>query len=215
MRLLRIITVFLLFFDLSPSISQTPDSIENNPNENQVQNIQEQQGFTAKYGLDNLRGIRAKMLDEGQLRSEPDNTSQLLNIRVPKDEIVYVYRYFGDEKCWAAKYGENWGFLDDYLIFPVRETEPESASKYDVPPQLKSKIKPVYPEEAKQAGIKGKVYIKVYIDKDGVAKETIILQGIDELNDAAVEAVKEARYGPAKLKGKPVGVWVNLSLEFE
>ncbi|MBN1338457.1 MAG: energy transducer TonB [Bacteroidales bacterium] len=203
-----------LLLTFSPTYSQIPDSIETD-HDNQIQNVQEQPGFAATYGLEGLRGIRAKMLDDGQLRSEPDNTSQPLNIRVPKDEIVYVYRYFGDEKCWATKYGENWGFLDDHLIFPVRETEPETASKYDVPPQLKSKISPVYPEEAKKAGIKGKVYIKVFIDKEGKAKETIILQGINELNAAAIQAVKEAKYGPAKLNGKPVGIWVNLSIEFE
>jgi TonB family protein len=199
----------------SGAISQTSDSIEEKNAENQNANVFQELSFVEKYGLENAREIRAKMLDEGQMRSEPVTGSFLLGVRVPKDDFVYVYKYYREEKCWAAKYGEAWGFLDDHLIFPVRDASPETASGYDEPPQLKSRITPKYPEDAKNAGITGKVYIKVFIDKDGKAKETIILQGIPELNDAAIEAVREAKYGAAKLKGKPVGVWVNLSITFE
>lgn len=176
---------------------------------------QEKQEFIKKYELENLRGIRSKMLDNGQMRTEPSPEALPTGVNVPKNEIVYVYRYFPDEKCWAAKFKDDWGFIDDFLIFPTRSSEPETSSEYDEPPRLKSSISPKYPKEAKEAGIKGKVYIKVYIDKDGKAKETIILEGIKELNQAAIDAVTKARYEPAKLKGKPVGVWVNLSITFE
>jgi TonB family protein len=171
--------------------------------------------FKNEYGIGTMRGIRSKIMEDFEMRSAPACDSQKTGITVKKNEILFVYKYFNEERCWAAEYNHQWGFIKDDIVFPVFEDNNEKqASKYDEPPQLKTQIKPVYPAEAKKKGITGKVYVKVYIDDKGVAQDAIILRGIDELNQAAIDAVKNAKYKPAKYEGKEVGVWVNLSILF-
>jgi protein TonB len=172
--------------------------------------------FIKLYELEDIKKIKAKLMDDGMMRTSPEADAPLLNVTAPKGEVVYIYRYFSEQRCWAVNYNDNWGFIDDILIFPMREeSETETTATFDEPPKLKSKLSPDYPKEAKEAGIVGKVYIKVFIDKDGKVKETIILKGIDELNQAAIDALVKAKFAPAKYKGDPVGIWLNLSITFE
>lgn len=149
------------------------------------------------------------------MRTGPSPESAKTGVVIPKDSIAFAFKYFNTERCWAVRFRNDWGFVRDDVVFPVFESEIEKkVSKYDEPPQLKSQIKPVYPPEAEKKGIKGKVYVKVFIDEKGVATDAIILEGIDDLNQAAIDAVMKAKYKPAKLEGKEVGVWVNLSINF-
>lgn len=177
--------------------------------------ISEEQLFIDRYEIGSMKGIRSKLLENSEMRTEPDLNSQKSGVVIQKNEIVYVYKYYKEDRCWATKYNNQWGFVKDDVIFPVFEdTNEKQASKYDEPPQLKSQIKPKYPKEAKEKGIKGKVYVKIFIDEKGIAQDAIILRGIDGLNQAAIDAVKNAKYKAAKLDGKEVGVWVNLSITF-
>ena len=196
--------------------SQNEANPSDTPSEVTTENIDiRQQNFEEEFDLEGKKAIRAKLLDAAEPRYEPFCESELVGIRIPKGEIVHVYKYYSDERCWATKYGDTWGFVKDVLIFPVCESSNEKiATKYDDPPQLKTSIKPIYPKEAKKKGITGKVFIKVYIDETGKATEVLVLRGIEELNQAAIDAVKKAKYKPAKLDGEVVGVWVNLSISF-
>lgn len=211
------VLLFLSFLTLVSS-AQLADSVnpENADRKQEETNSIQKNAFFEKYDLANHRKITAKMIDAGKMRKGPAENSELYGFTIPQLEIIQVYRYFVEEKCWAAQYQDNWGFIDGSLVFPIRDSKPEEeVTSYDKPPQLLTQIKPKYPSEAREAGITGKVYIKVFIDKEGEAKETIVLQGIEELNQAAIDAIKQAKYKPAERNDKPVGVWVNLSLEFE
>jgi TonB family protein len=201
---------------VTETVAQNDDSVsETKMSEPEPTKAQLEEEFIARFDLADKKGIRSKMLDEFELRAEPLCTSVKTGILVPKGEIVFIYKYFTDERCWAVKYNDNWGFVKDILIFPVSDNSFDSkVSKFDEPPQLKTQIKPKYPPEAKKKGIKGKVFIKVFIDENGEATEVIVLRGVDELNQAAIDAVKKAKYKPAKNEGKVVGVWVNLSINF-
>ena len=88
---------------------------------------------------------------------------------------------------------------------------------YDDPPRPLYPIRPVYPYIAQEAGIEGQVLIQCFIDKNGTVKETIILKGIPNsgLNESAINAIKEARFRPAKQRGKKVGVWITIPINFE
>jgi len=202
------------------SFSQNHDSLaqatqDETPIVEEETNTEVQQQFIEKYEIGNMKGIRSKMLEEYELRSEPSSSSEKTGVIVEKGEIIFAYKYYSDKRCWAVKYGTNWGFVKDNLVFPVSNSSLDNkVSKFDEPPQLKTQIKPKYPTIAKKKGIKGKVYIKVYINEIGEATDVIILCGIDELNQAAIDAVKKAKYKPAKYKGEIVGVWVNLSISF-
>jgi protein TonB len=97
----------------------------------------------------------------------------------------------------------------------IKEDVPISyKEQWDVAPQIKSKIEPKYPKEAKDAGITGNVEVKIFIDDSGKVTETIILNGIDGLNDAVIDAINKARFEPAVKKGKKVGVWMPMRINF-
>jgi len=216
-----ILTAVLLFGITSgytqetDTMAQVTENSDQSSAEKRTTNFNKSDFFKTYDIPKSIKGIRSKLLDIGDIRSAPTCESEKLNIAIPKGEIVMVYKYFNSERCWSVHYKDAWGFIPDNIVFPVfDDTKIKQATKYDEPPQLRTQIRPRYPSEAKKKGIKGKVYVKVFINEKGVANDAIILQGIPELNQAAIDAVKKAKYKPAKLEGKPVGVWVNLSLNF-
>jgi TonB family protein len=209
-----LIFLTLLFFQYG--YSQQVDSVGNNQQMKPTvdEGLISKANFFAKYGMEGRKPLMARVTDEFELRTEPSCSSALTGVFVPTDSIVYVYKYFPEEKCWATQFQGKWGFITDSKVFPISKRT-RKVSKYDIPPKLKTKIAPKYPKEARKKGIKGKVYIKIYIDETGKATKTIILKGFPELNQAAIDAVKKAKYKPAIYKDKKVGVWVTLFLDFK
>jgi protein TonB len=72
-----------------------------------------------------------------------------------------------------------------------------------------------YPPEAKQQGISGKVIVKALISKTGSVLEVETVKSISGLDEAAIEAVKKAKFKPGKFEGKPVEVWIRIPINFE
>ena len=66
--------------------------------------------------------------------------------------------------------------------------------------------RPVYPEDAKRAGIQGDVKLNIVIAKTGEIGELHLVSGNPALVPAAIEAVRQWRYAPCRLNGEPVEV---------
>jgi len=79
---------------------------------------------------------------------------------------------------------------------------------------LISKVDPVYPPEAKQAGTQGTVRLAVDIGSDGKVVSVNAQSGPDVLVQAAVEAVKQWTYKPVLLNGEPVEVLTTVDVNF-
>ena len=78
---------------------------------------------------------------------------------------------------------------------------------------IQSKI--VYPQIAKRAGVEGTVYIKAYVNKEGIVTKVVVLKGIGAgCDQAALKAVKETRFKPGSQRGKPVNVMVSIPVVF-
>jgi TonB family protein len=79
---------------------------------------------------------------------------------------------------------------------------------------INSKI--VYPPEAKEKRISGKVRLMICIDKDGSVNDTNVMPGTDPL--LAAEASRVVRllpkWTPGKLEGTPVTVWYPVNVTF-
>ncbi len=84
----------------------------------------------------------------------------------------------------------------------------------DEKPKLIKKVEPVYPESAKKNGISGEVIVQVTNDIYGRVVMVKILKSIPELDDAAVEAVRQWIYEPYLVDGKPVKVAFKVSIHF-
>jgi len=72
-----------------------------------------------------------------------------------------------------------------------------------------------YPRIAREAGIEGQVVVYAFVDTDGIVKETMVLQSIPMLDQAAVDAVKGTRFSPAKQRDQVVAVWLSIPIIFQ
>jgi TonB family protein len=94
---------------------------------------------------------------------------------------------------------------------PDGAPKPEGAIQQAV---LISRKDPIYPREAKEAGIVGAVALRAKIGKDGRVVSAQALSGPDVLRQAAIEAVEQWRYKPTMLNGEPVDTETTITLNF-
>jgi protein TonB len=84
----------------------------------------------------------------------------------------------------------------------------------DALPDPIQRVEPKYPNEARSQHIEGFVLVQALVGKDGSVQGTRIMKSIPALDSAAVIAVRQWRFKPAKSMGKPVAVWVVVPLKF-
>ncbi len=79
---------------------------------------------------------------------------------------------------------------------------------------LVSKVQPVYPPLARQAGIQGSVVFKAIINQTGDVVSLQLVSGHPMLAPAAIEAVKQWKYKPYLLNGNAVNVETQIIVNF-
>ena len=82
------------------------------------------------------------------------------------------------------------------------------------PPVRLVNVDPVYPEDARAAGIEGLVVLEIVIGKTGAVIETQLLRSIPELDQAAIDAVTQWQYEPTLLNGEPVEIEMAVTINF-
>ena len=78
--------------------------------------------------------------------------------------------------------------------------------------QVLSKVTPVYPPEAKKARIQGKVVLNAVIGKAGHVENLKVVSGPNELQQSALDAVRQWTYKPFLLNGEPIEVKTTISV---
>jgi TonB family protein len=73
---------------------------------------------------------------------------------------------------------------------------------------------PIYPPEAKRAGVQGSVQLSVVISREGKVTQVSYLSGEAAFADAAMEAVRQWVYKPTLLNGEPVEVTTQVEVNF-
>jgi protein TonB len=81
-------------------------------------------------------------------------------------------------------------------------------------PRLLKKVAPVYPPSARKARVEGVVVIEATIEESGRLDHLNVVEGHPMLIDAAIEAVRQWRYVPAKLHGVPTSSSVRVNVIF-
>jgi peptidyl-prolyl cis-trans isomerase A (cyclophilin A) len=79
---------------------------------------------------------------------------------------------------------------------------------------LDFKKPPVYPIEAKKAGVAGAVVLAATISTSGMIEDLHVISGPELLQQAALDAVKDWRYRPYLLNGEPVEVKTQINVIF-
>jgi TonB family protein len=73
-----------------------------------------------------------------------------------------------------------------------------------------------YPEIARRAGIEGRVFIKFIVNEKGEVENPIVTRGIGGgCDEAALEALKQARFIAGKQNGRPIRVQYSLPVTFK
>lgn len=81
-------------------------------------------------------------------------------------------------------------------------------------PEAVTKVSPIYPDLAREAGVDGTVLVQALVGKDGKVKDTKVVKSIPMLDANAVAAVKQWVFKPALSNNKPVAVWVAVPVKF-
>ena len=91
---------------------------------------------------------------------------------------------------------------------------PDEGQRYDQRPQPTSAPQPVYPQFARDAGIKGRVLLHVLVDENGRVKRVVVVQSVTGLDEAAIDAAKTWTFTPALKNRIPVPAWYELPMDF-
>ncbi len=82
-------------------------------------------------------------------------------------------------------------------------------------PRLLKKVVPIYPQEAQDQGLAGDVVLKALINEAGDVTNLEVVQGVHRLLDeAAAAAIKQWKYRPWIVNGKPHPLEVSLKISF-
>lgn len=85
-----------------------------------------------------------------------------------------------------------------------------------VPARPQATVIPDYPEIAQQNGWEGRVIVRAYISAEGTVGEAEISRssGHQELDEAALVAVRRAQFEAATRNGLPVASWIKVPISF-
>jgi len=91
----------------------------------------------------------------------------------------------------------------------------DECTEPDAKPTLIDLPRPAYTDEARAAGIEGKVRLRITVDDAGVVVNVEVLAGLGHgLDEAAVAAARAARFQAAVRCGKPTGSSFTVSMRF-
>jgi periplasmic protein TonB len=137
--------------------------------------------------------------------------SQVLASNPSKDNVVS-----------SSSSGSN----DDLLTGQKGDDTDEPFMLVEVPPTFKGggveefrdwvQKRTVYPVEAQDNGIQGKVYLSFIVERDGSVSNVKVMKGVDKLlDDEAIKAIESSpKWTPGLQRGRPVRVRFVINLVF-
>jgi TonB family protein len=84
------------------------------------------------------------------------------------------------------------------------------------PPRLLREVRADYTDEARRSNVTGEVVLEIVVRRDGTVGDMKVLRRLGSgLDQRAADAVRQWRFAPARLKGVPVDVVVEVAVEFK
>jgi len=117
---------------------------------------------------------------------------------------------------------------------PDKPCAADTVSTFDKAPEVRHRVEPKYPEPLLKDGWEATLFIKVCVDVDGNVVKTsvdkisisssnaVFSKGEEasrartgkEFQESALTALKQWKFEPAQLQGKPVNAWVTIPFRF-
>ncbi|MBU1936849.1 energy transducer TonB [bacterium] len=112
-------------------------------------------------------------------------------------------------------------FIGGAIAEPMNTSEKAAFVEFDKAPEpvngfqsIFEKVK--YPESAKKDNIEGIVFVSVFIDVDGSVSSLEIAEGVrKDLDQAAMEAIKQTKWLPAQKDNLPVACKISIPIQFK
>ena len=124
------------------------------------------------------------------------------------------------------------------MVLPFQGTFPDTPKADTAPrvyqpggdvvrPKLVFSVDPEYSNEAHKKRVSGTTEVSLVVDADGNARDVKVSRSMAEevepkkqyaaktLDDKAMEAVRQYRFEPGTLKGKPVAVELHVTVNFQ
>ncbi|RMH16053.1 MAG: energy transducer TonB, partial [Gemmatimonadetes bacterium] len=101
------------------------------------------------------------------------------------------------------------GEAPDPMVFTMPEILDREA--------VEEAVRAHYPRELQRAGVGGEVLLRLWVTYEGRVDHVQIIRGsgVPELDRAALEVAPDLRFSPSRLRGQPVGTWVEIPIQFE
>jgi TonB family protein len=96
----------------------------------------------------------------------------------------------------------------------VRQDAPVRVGGAVLAPTKTKHVAPIYPEEAKAAGVQGVVIAEVRITAEGGVEDVRMLRSIPLLDQAAIDAIRQWEFTPTLLNGSPIAVIMTVTVQF-
>jgi hypothetical protein len=100
----------------------------------------------------------------------------------------------------------------------VADNSGEPVTQEDVErPRIVKQVAPEFPKNLAEMSVAGVLVVEAVIGFDGVPRLPLVLQmtgGGPAMEYVALEALRQWRFEPAKVDGKPVGVYYSLTVNF-
>ena len=93
--------------------------------------------------------------------------------------------------------------------------KPSSTGGRVRPPRKLKDVKPIYPPSLRESGTSGKVGLKATIAVDGTVRDVQVVKSVHpDLDNAAIEAVRQWVFDGTLLNCTPTEVTMNVSVDF-
>jgi len=76
-------------------------------------------------------------------------------------------------------------------------------------------VQPLYPPQARTLRLGGTVVLHAVVEEDGTVHDLSLVSGHPVLAHAAISAVRQWRYRPFRLNGKPVAMRTEIRVDFK
>ena len=160
-----------------------------------------------------------------QVRFKPPPPTEEIRIPKPKSKKVPIPDPTPEEpepiridepKIYLPEVDElNWK-IEVPAPPPLEEPGPIEVTRDVIKPTKTLHVDPQYTEIARKARIQGRVTLRATIDQQGDITDVEVLRGLQMgLTEAAVAAVRQWKFKPATLNGRPVAVYFNLTVTFQ
>ena len=129
----------------------------------------------------------------------------------PQEQTIMTQEEISTSTPGVAETGEG-----NIVVAPPEDALPAFGDYVYVEelPEPITRVQPIYPDLAREAGVDGTVMVQALVGKDGKVKDVRVVKSIPMLDENAKAAVRQWVFKPALSNNKPVAVWVGVPVKF-